>query len=73
MLTPLTGDFAIGTQYKSRGKHPRLCTVIDIHKTYNASGELVKTNYVATHEFAGQTLKEFGVGHITISMGVVRC
>ena len=60
-----------GTQFKTRGKHPRLCTVTDIPKTYNSAGELVETSYVATHDFAGQVVTETGICAATISMGVV--
>lgn len=61
--------FNIGTQYLSRGKYPKLCTVVDIHKTYNNAGELVKTRYVATYEFLGQTIKDSDVVDATIAMG----
>jgi len=50
--------FNIGTQYLSAGKHPKLCTVKDILKTFNAAGDLVRIRYVATHDFAGQIIAE---------------
>lgn len=50
--------YPIGTQFKSRGKFPRTCTVIDILKTYNHAGELVEIQYVATHDFMGQSIKD---------------
>lgn len=64
-------DYPIGTQFKTRGKHPRLCTVIDILKTYNSKGEHVQTRYVATHELMGQTLIDRDVVRTTIAMGRV--
>lgn len=66
---PREPKFPIGQQYKTRGKAPRLCTVVDIHKTYNAAGELVKLRYVATHDFAGQVIADRDVCETTIAMG----
>jgi hypothetical protein len=63
--------FNIGHQFKTRGKHPRLCTVIDILRTYNAKGDLVKTRYVATHEFMGQTVTDSDICETTIAMGSI--
>lgn len=61
--------FPIGTQFRTRGKAPRLCTVVDVLKTYNAAGELVRLCYVATHEFMGQTLTDSDVVDATIARG----
>lgn len=66
--TPL---FNIGQQYMTRGKHPQLCTVTDIHKTYNSANELVKFRYVATHKFAGQTVADYDVCQSTVAMGAI--
>lgn len=63
--------FPIGTQYKTRGKHPRLCKVIDIHKTYNHAGELVKIRYVSIHEFCGQAVHNYDVVAAAIAIGYV--
>ena len=63
-------DYPIGTKFKTRGKHPRVCTVVDIWKTYNCEGLLVKTRYVATHEFCGDTITERDVVATTIAMGL---
>lgn len=64
-------EYAIGTLFKTRGKAPRLCEVIDIHKTYNAQGLLVKTRYVATHDFMGQIVTDYDVVATTIAMGLM--
>ena len=64
--------FKIGQQFKTAGKHPRLCTVTDILRTYNAAGEHVSTRYVATHEFCGQTMTDNDVLDITIARGALR-
>lgn len=64
------GLYAIGTKFMTRGKSPRLCTVIDIHRTYNSAGELVRIRYVATHEFMGQTMVDGDVVATTIAMGI---
>lgn len=64
-------EYPIGTLFKTRGKAPRLCTVVDIYKTYNLAGELVKTRYVATHEFCGQLVNDYDVVATTIAMGLI--
>ena len=61
----------IGVQYKTRGKHPKLCTVVDKHTTYNMAGDIVKVSYVATHEFLGQVVTDNHVGQTSILMGEV--
>ena len=66
----MEAKFSIGQQYLTRGKHPRLCTIIDILKTYNARNECVKLRYVATHEFLGQTLTNSDVCETTVAMGL---
>lgn len=62
--------FPIGTKYMTRGKHPRLCTVTDILRTYNSANDLVQIRYIATHPLAGQTVTDRDVHHATISIGV---
>lgn len=61
--------FAIGQKFTTRGKAPRLCTVVDILTTFNSAGTLVKTRYVATHEFMGQTITDHDVCETSIAMG----
>lgn len=66
-------DIKIGTKYiPVRGKKatPHVHTVIDIYKTYNANGELVRTSYVATHDFLGQAVTEYDIPAATIARGV---
>jgi hypothetical protein len=63
--------FEIGTQFKTRGKHPRLCTVTDILRTYNSRDELVKVRYVASHDIIGQQVFDYDVCATTIKMGLV--
>jgi hypothetical protein len=63
--------FTIGTQFKTRGKHPQLCTVVDILKTYNSKGEMVMLRYVAEHNFLGQTVIDKDVVETTIAFGLV--
>ncbi len=62
--------FTIGTTFKTGGKYPHLCTVVDIHRTYNDAGELVKIRYVATHEFMGQVVRDQDVVDTTIAKGI---
>ena len=64
--------FQIGQQFKTRGKHPRLCTVRDILKTYNSKGEMVKVRYVATHKLMGQEIADYDVVGTTIALGLIQ-
>ena len=64
----------IGTKFiKQRGKvkNDRIETVTDILKTYNSAGELVKTRYVAEHDFLGQTVTDSDVLGVTIQKGLI--
>ena len=62
--------FPIGTQYKTRGKFPRLCTVTDQLTVTNSKGEIVKTYYHSIHDFCGQFVTNTDVCDTTIAMGV---
>ena len=64
--------FPIGTKFATRGRHPRTCTVVDIWRTFNVAGELVRIGYVATHEFMGRTVLERDIPETTIAMGEIR-
>lgn len=63
-------EYAIGTKYLTRGKFPRLCTVIEILKTYNSKSELVKIRYISEHEFLGQMVVDNDVALASIAMGI---
>lgn len=60
-----------GTIFRTRGKHPRTCSVTDVLTTRNLGGELVSIRYVATHEIAGQTVVDRDVCETTITMGLL--
>ncbi len=62
--------FPIGTQYTTRGKHPQVCTVVDVLRTYNSAGTLVSLRYVAEHDFCGQKLRDNDVCDATIARGI---
>lgn len=64
-------EIEIGTQWQARGKRKDLCTVIDILKTYNNAGELVKTEYKSTHDLCGQKVSHIDCS-VTITMGAAR-
>lgn len=64
--------FNIGQQYKTMGKQSKICTIVDIHKTYDSKGEMVKLRYVSEHEFCGQTLKDEDVVETTIARGLIQ-
>lgn len=61
--------FPIGTQYFTRGKHPRLCTVTDYHVTRNMKDEVVRSRYVSEHEFLGQIVSDINVTDAAVAMG----
>lgn len=63
--------FAIGTVFKPVGRYSKICTVSDIHRTYNEAGELVFLRYVAKHEFMGQTVIERDICEATIARGLM--
>jgi hypothetical protein len=65
----MKAEFSIGQQFMTRGKFPRLCTVVDILTTYNLAGEAVKLRYVATHEFMGQIVTDRDVPQVSVAMG----
>lgn len=67
----LIARFPIGTTYESRGKQKNLHTVVDILKTYNSKGDLVKIRYVATHQFCGQTVADYDVVDTTIARSLI--
>lgn len=62
--------FAVGTQYLSRGKHPRLYTVSKQLTVTDETGEVIKRYYWATHEFLGQTITDHDVLDATVSIGI---
>jgi hypothetical protein len=61
----------IGRKFKTRGKHPRECTIIDVLRTYNSANELVQVRYIATHMLGAQTITDRDVCTATISMGLL--
>jgi hypothetical protein len=63
--------YSIGDKYITRGRRKDVCTIIDIHTTTNASDEVVKITYVATHDFLGQIVTNYEVYETTISMGLL--
>ena len=63
--------FPIGTQFHTSGKHPRLCTIVDVLKTYNSNGDLVRLRYVAAHDFMGQSIQDRDIVDTTIAKGLV--
>jgi hypothetical protein len=62
----------IGVQYMTRGKSPRLCTVVDEHTTYASNGSIYKVRWVSTHEFMGQLMTNYDVVRTSIVMNLVK-
>lgn len=64
--------FEIGTRFVPRGRKEKVeFTVIDILRTYNNAGELVRTRYVATRQLLGQTVTDHDVCATTIALGLI--
>lgn len=64
-------DIPMGTQYMTRGKVKRLCTVIDKHTTTNLKGEIVRERYVSSHDFCGQKVIDSDVALCAIKLGAI--
>ena len=69
-MNPTQPKYTVGTTFKTRGKCPRTCTVVDVWTTYNLVGEVVKQVYIATYEFCGQIVTCRDICETTISMGL---
>lgn len=69
MMRPVSPPrFCIGERFQLRkGKHRRDARVVDILKTFNAAGELVRVRYVAEYEFAGQTVTDSDICDTTLA------
>ena len=72
LITEKVPRFAIGQQFKRPGKHAKVETVIDILRTYNFAGELVRIRYVAQHDFMGQMITDYDVVDATIARNAIR-
>jgi len=73
-LTELADDtimYPIGTIYKTRGKVPKICMVINILRTYDVNDKLVQIRYVSVHEFLNQKVYDYNVVAATIAMGIL--
>lgn len=66
-----TPKYKIGQKYISRGKAKHECEIIDIHKTYNYKGELVKIRYVSAHKLLGQTVVDYDVVEASITRALL--
>lgn len=67
---PFETRYKIGQEFTTRHKHPKQCTVRDIHFTINSAGQLEKTRYVCTHIFNGQVVTDYDVPETTIAMSL---
>lgn len=66
--------FRVGQQYwhnDPKFKVRYVCTIVDIYKTYNSAGELVKLRYVASHDFLGQKVVDYDVVDTTIARNLI--
>jgi len=66
-----TIDYEIGSKFKTRGKYPKECTVVDILRTYNSDNILIKVRYVATYNYCGELITDSDVPGTTIAMGLI--
>ena len=68
----MTSDvkFILGTHFIPRSDMPHcIYTVIDVWRTFNWQGDLVKVEYVAEHSLAGQRIESHEC-ETTIAMGI---
>ena len=65
-------DIDIGKQFTKRAPHFKgvVFTVIDELTTTNRAGEVVKTEWLCTHDFFGQLVKSRECG-TTVKMGLI--
>jgi hypothetical protein len=63
--------YTVGQKFKTRAKHPQICTVVEIFRTYNSKNELVKVNYQAEYELMGQMIKIYDLPEATIARGKI--
>jgi len=64
---------AIGTRiYYTGDMANSVWTVDDVWKTYNSQNQLVRTRYVASHEFCGQIVTDCDVCPVTIARGLLK-
>lgn len=60
-------DIKIGLKFiRPHTKRKDVETITDILKTYNSKGELVRTRYVATHDFMGQMITDGDIVIVSI-------
>jgi len=65
-------EFGVGTLYRTSGKHPRDCLVMDVLRTYDTAGRLVAVRYVSVSQFMGQTIVKHDAVGVTIKKGLVK-
>jgi len=70
-VTIPTPRFPVGTEYRTRGKHPRQCTVTGFRVTFDLSGAIVRKSYTSTHPFLGQQVTAHDIPETTIAIGLV--
>lgn len=68
----MEAKYQIGQKFMTRGKHPKFAQVVDVLRTYNSAGELVKISYVTKHSFLGQIITDHDTYETTITMGLGR-
>ena len=69
MINP---KYKIGQKYIARGIRKDVCTIVDIYKTHNSKGELIKIQYVSEHDFLGQKITNYDVPQATIARGLIK-
>ena len=66
-------DIEIGTKFRKRGRrNDEIWTVVDVWKTYDSAGRLVKVRYVASRRLMSQGIVDHDVVKTTILMGLVK-
>jgi len=65
-------QFKVGTKFINKHtKRKDIETIVDIYITTNIKGDVIRTSYVATHDFMGSTVTNYDVCASTISRGII--
>jgi hypothetical protein len=70
-MNTAAATYEIGTKFYRAGRVQREATVVDVWRTYNAAGDLVRVRYVTEHMFAGQLVTDHDVVAATIARGLI--
>lgn len=64
-----TQRYPVGTKFTTRGKAVKACFVSDFLTITNSKGDVIGCQYVAIHQFLGQTVTDWNVPESAIARG----